>query len=164
MRKGATAGRVAGTVTSRQERKKRTGGKIGIVQLSDPTGQFEIVLFTEMLVNFRDMLEAGASVIVSVSAEERPEGMSLRAQGVESLEVQAARMQKAMKIFMRDARPLASFRSHLAAGGDSEVSLVLVQDNGEREVELLLPGRFRVSPQMAGAIKAAPGVLDVELS
>jgi len=65
---------------------------------------------------------------------------------------------------MRDARPLASFRSHLAAGGDSEVSLVLVQDNGEREVELLLPGRFRVSPQMAGAIKAAPGVLDVELS
>ena len=164
VRKGATAGRVAGTVTSRQERKTRTGGKIGIVQLSDPTGQFEIVLFTEMLVNFRDMLEAGSSVIVSVSAEERPEGVSLRAQGVESLEVQAARMQKAMKIFLRDARPLASFRSHLAAGGDSEVSLVLVQDNGEREVELLLPGRFRVSPQMAGAIKAAPGVLDVELS
>ena len=35
---------------------------------------------------------------------------------------------------------------------------MLVQDNGEREVELLLPGRFRVSPQMAGAIKAAPRI------
>ena len=33
----------------------------------------------------------------------------------------------------------------------------------EREVEIALPGKFRVSPQMASAIKAAPGVLDVEL-
>ena len=26
-----------------------------------------------------------------------------------------------------------------------------------------LPGRFKVSPQIAGAIKAVPGVLDVHL-
>jgi hypothetical protein len=30
------------------------------------------------------------------------------------------------------------------------------------EVEVKLPGRFKVSPQIAGAIKAVPGVIQVE--
>ncbi len=164
VRKGQTAGRLAGTVTSRQERKTRTGGKIGIVQLSDPTGQYEIVLFTETLITFRDKLEPGASVIVTVSAEDRPEGISLRASGVQSLEAEAEKMQKALRIFMRDAKPFSLFQSQLRQGGDSDISLILLRDDGEREVEITLPGKFRVSPQMASVIKAAPGVLDVELA
>ncbi|MBB4001695.1 DNA polymerase III subunit alpha [Aurantimonas endophytica] len=163
VKRGASAGKLAGTVTSRQERKTRTGGKIGIVQLSDPSGQYEVVLFSEVLYAFRDMLEPGASVIVTVSAEERPEGISLRVQSVQSLEDEAVRMQKALRIFMRDAAPLQLVRSQLQTDGDSEVSVILVRDAGEREVEITLPGRYRVSPQMASAVKAAPGVLDVEL-
>ena len=163
VKRGATAGRLAGTVTSRQERKTRTGGKIGIVQLSDSSGQYEVVLFSETLYAFRDALEPGASVIVTVSAEERPEGISFRVQSVQSLEDEAVRMQKALRVFMRDAEPLAAFRSQLQGDGDSEVSLVLVRDDGGREIEIALPGRYRVSPQMASAVKAAPGVLDVEL-
>jgi DNA polymerase-3 subunit alpha len=34
--------------------------------------------------------------------------------------------------------------------------------NGGAEVEVRLPGRFKVSPQIAGAIKAVPGVVQVE--
>ena len=30
------------------------------------------------------------------------------------------------------------------------------------EVEVKLPGRFRISPQVAGAIKALPGVVEVQ--
>jgi DNA polymerase-3 subunit alpha len=30
------------------------------------------------------------------------------------------------------------------------------------EVEVKLPGRFKVSPQIAGAIKAIPGVVEVQ--
>ena len=32
----------------------------------------------------------------------------------------------------------------------------------ETEVEMKLPGRFKVSPQIAGALKAVPGVVDVQ--
>ena len=38
VKNGATAGRVAGTVVARQERRTRTGSKMGIIGLSDPTG------------------------------------------------------------------------------------------------------------------------------
>ena len=45
--------------------------------------------------------------------------------------------------------------------GDGEISMVLMLDNGG-EVEVKLPGRFKVSPQIAGAIKAVSGVVTVE--
>jgi DNA polymerase III subunit alpha len=44
---------------------------------------------------------------------------------------------------------------------DGDVSLVLMLDL-ETEVELKLPGRFKVSPQIAGSIKAVTGVVDVQ--
>ena len=46
---GASAGRVAATVVSRQERRTKTGNKMGIIGLSDPTGQYEAVIFSEGL-------------------------------------------------------------------------------------------------------------------
>jgi DNA polymerase III subunit alpha len=48
-----------------------------------------------------------------------------------------------------------------AAGADGDVSLVMMLDL-ETEVEMKLPGRFKVSPQIAGAIKAVSGVVDVQ--
>ena len=46
---GAGAGRVAGTVVARTERRTRTGSKMGIIGLSDPTGHYEAVIFAEGL-------------------------------------------------------------------------------------------------------------------
>jgi Carbonic anhydrase len=45
---------------------------------------------------------------------------------------------------------------------DAEVRLVMMLDL-ETEVEMKLPGRFKVSPQIAGAIKAVSGEVDVQL-
>ena len=45
-------------------------------------------------------------------------------------------------------------------GSDGDVSLVIMLDL-QTEVEMKLPGRFKVSPQIAGAIKAVAGVVDV---
>lgn len=46
-------------------------------------------------------------------------------------------------------------------GGDGEVTLIMLLDL-QTEVEMKLPGRFRVSPQIAGALKAVTGVVDVQ--
>jgi DNA polymerase-3 subunit alpha len=47
------------------------------------------------------------------------------------------------------------------SNGDGDVSLVIMLDL-ETEVEMKLPGRFKVSPQIAGALKAVSGVVDVQ--
>ncbi len=165
---GHTAGRVAATVLARQERRTKTGNKMGIIGLSDPTGHFEAVLFSEALGQFRDMLEPGGAVLLSLSAELQGEEVRARIQNVEALDQAAARTSKGLRIFLRDAKPLESIERRLARGegaprgsGDGEVVLVMMIDL-ETEVELKLPGRFPVSPQIAGAIKAVAGVVDVQ--
>ena len=60
----------------------------------------------------------------------------------------------------RRLEPMSNGRNG-AAEGDGEVSVVLILGNGS-EVEVKLPGRFKVSPQIAGAIKAVTGVVTVE--
>lgn len=163
VRQGATAGRLAGTVTSRQERKTRTGNKMGIVAFSDSSGQFEAVLFSEGLNQYRDLLEPGKSLVITVQAEERPEGIGLRIQTAQSLEEQSVRMQKALRVFVRDSGPLKTVARHLNARGDGLVSFVVIKDDGRREIEVELTEKYRISPEIAAALKAAPGVIDVEL-
>jgi DNA polymerase-3 subunit alpha len=69
-------------------------------------------------------------------------------------------MQKGLRVFLRSPAPIDSVARRLEPRGDGEISMVLLLD--EAEVEIRLPGRFRVSPQIAGAIKAVPGVVQVE--
>ncbi|MBN9235230.1 MULTISPECIES: DNA polymerase III subunit alpha [Phyllobacteriaceae] len=163
VKRGASAGRLAGTVTAKQERKTRTGNKMGIVNFSDMTGQYEAVMFSETLAQYRDMLEAGKSVVITVAAEDRPEGVNLRIQTVQSLEDEASRIQKALRIFVRDAAPLNALAGQLGVKGEGQVSFVLIKDGGQGEVEIELPNRYRISPQVASAMRAVPGVIEVEL-
>ncbi|RWD88472.1 MAG: DNA polymerase III subunit alpha [Mesorhizobium sp.] len=163
VKRGAAAGRLAGTVTTKQERKTRTGNKMGVVQFSDTTGQYEAVLFSEGLAQYRDMLEPGRSVVITVSAEDRPEGINLRIQTVQSLEDEASRIQKALRIFVRDAQPINILANQLSVKGEGQVSFVLIKDAGQGEVEIELPNRYRISPQVASAMRAVPGVVEVEL-
>ncbi len=172
---GATAGKVAATVVSRMERRTKTGNKMGIIGLSDPTGHFEAVLFSEGLAQYRDVLEPGAAVLLQLGAELQGEDVRARVLHAEPLDDAAAKTQKGLRIFLRDTRPLESIAKRLqtpeaaaagaqarpATAADGDVSLVMMLDL-ETEVEMKLPGRFRVSPQIAGAIKAVSGVVDVQ--
>ncbi len=163
VRQGATAGRLAGTVIARQERKTRTGNKMGIVTFSDASGQYEAVLFSEGLNQYRDLLESGKSLVITVAAEERPEGIGLRIQTAQSLEEKSVQMQKALRVYVRDSGPLKAVAAHLNTRGDALVSFIVIKDDGQREIEVELTDKFRISPEIAAALRTAPGVVDVEL-
>jgi DNA polymerase-3 subunit alpha len=166
------------------ERRTKTGNKMGIMGLSDPTGHFEAVLFSEGLAQYRDVLEPGAAVLLQLGAELQGEDVRARVLHAEPLDDAAAKTQKGLRIFVRDTRPLESIAKRLqmpepapqggavrgppakplpeaGGGANGDVSLVMMLDL-ETEVEMKLPGRFKVSPQIAGAIKAVAGVVDVQ--
>jgi len=157
---------------------------MGIMGLSDPTGHFEAVLFSEGLAQYREVLEPGAAVLLQLGAELQGEDVRARVLHAEPLDDAAAKTQKGLRIFVRDTKPLESIARRLqmpepgqggptrgpqpakpapapAGGADGDVSLVMMLDL-ETEVEMKLPGRFKVSPQIAGAIKAVSGVVDVQ--
>ena len=163
VRAGASAGKLAGTVISRQERNTRSGKRMGIITISDPSGQYEAVIFEESLDRYRELLEPGQSVIIHSGADMRPEGVSIRILSVDSLEKEANKVQQDLRIFLRDEGPLENLATLINTRGDGKVSFVVVQDNGAREVEIRLKNKVQVSNRIASALKAVPGVLDVEL-
>jgi DNA polymerase-3 subunit alpha len=153
---------------TRTEKRTRTGGKMGIISLSDPSGHYEAVLFSEGLQQLRDVLEPGTPVLLSLSAELQGDDVRARIQTAEPLDQATAKLSRSLRIFLRGEDPIESVAKRLEPPpdrpaqekADGEVALILLLQGVE--VEVKLPGRFRISPQIAGAIKAVPGVVAVE--
>ncbi len=161
VKNGATAGKVGATVVSRMERRTKTGNKMGIFGLSDPTGHYEAIIFAEGLADYREMLEPGANVMLFLSGEVQGDEVRARIQSAKPLDQVSSSMPANLRIHLKTEAPLESIRKRLEPRGEGEVTLILqLQEGGEAQVRL--PGKFKISPQIAGAIKAVPGVVQVE--
>src|SRR3989440_930103 len=161
VKQGATAGRVAGTVVARAERRTKTGNKMGILEFSDPSGHYEAVIFQEGLTQYRDLLEPGSAVLLFLTAEAQGDDVRARIQTVERLDQAAAKSQKGLRIYLETPNSVDSVAKRLEARGDAEITFVLkLQDGGEADIKLR--DRYKVSPQIAAAIKSVQGVAMVE--
>ena len=159
---GATTGKLAASVLDRYERRTKSGSKLGVVQLSDPSGQYEAIVFQEGLLQFRELLEKGSDVLLTLQANVEGEDVRARIVHAESLTEAAAKHNKGLRVFVRDEAPLHSIQQRLGARGEGEVSLVVMLGQKDGEVEVKLPGRYAVTGALAGALKAVTGVVAVE--
>ena len=164
VRGGSTTGRVAATVLDRQERRTKSGNKMGILALSDQTGHFEAIIFQEGLNHYRDQLEPGKAVLLVLQGSLEGEEVRVRIQTVEMLDQVASRLPSALRITVDKETPIPSLLEHLRDKGDGEVNILVMIDGGRREVDVKLPGSYRATPHVAGLLKAVPGVMSVELS
>jgi DNA polymerase-3 subunit alpha len=168
--RGASGGRLAGIVISARERRSQKGNKFAFAMFSDASGQFEAVIFSDTLNACRDLLEGGTPVVLNVEAERDGDTVKMRVQSMEALDKAASEIERGLKIVF-DTGVLAArrgvldeFKSHLKPGQTGarkggEVRLVLPV--GARELEIILPGRYDVSPSQAGQLSTVPGVLEV---
>jgi DNA polymerase-3 subunit alpha len=162
VRGGASTDRLGASVLDRAERRTKSGSKMGVIQLSDPSGQYEAIIFQEGLNQYRDLLEKGSDVLVTLQANVEGEDVRARIVQVESLSQAAAKVHKGLRVFVRDEAPLASIAERLRGKGEGEVWLVVMLGPRNGEVEVKLPGRYAVTGAMAGALKAVSGVVAVE--
>lgn len=164
---GTSVAKVAVSVIDKSERRTKSGNKMGIVQLSDPSGQFEAVLFSEGLQRYRDLLEPGRALVLRLSAVLDGEDVRPRIEDVEVLDDLAARQKQDLLVYLRDERALGSIaervRRREGVRAEGKIALVMILDDGAQEVEIELPGRYPVNQQIANAVRAAPGVVSVEL-
>ena len=161
VKQGATAGRVAGTVVARAERRTKTGNRMGILEFSDPSGHYEAVIFQEGLTQYRDLLEPGSAVLLFLTAEAQGDDVRARIQTVELLDQAAAKSQKGLRIYLETPNSVDSVAKRLEERGDAEITFVLkLKDGGEADIRLR--DRYKVSPQIAAAIKSVQGVAMVE--
>ncbi len=158
---GTTRFRLAGIVLNRKERTSARGSRFAFVQLSDMTGVFEITLFSEILAQTRTLLDSGQPLIVTIDVRREEDNLRLTAQKIEALDTVVAHAAAGLKVFVAEAEALPRLKGLISreSGGRGRVTVVL--DLPSREVELTLPGGFRINPGVRAAVKSLPGILDV---
>jgi DNA polymerase III subunit alpha len=163
--RGPLIAKLAGSVSARQERKSARGNRFAFVQLSDPTGLYEVTCFSEVLEASRELLEPGRNVVLVVKAELEGESLKLLAQSVTAIDTVAAQAgARPIRIHLSRAEAVSSLASLLArAEGRNLAQVTLcVTDPEGREVDIDLPDAYPITPQIKGAIKAVQGVVAVE--
>ena len=153
--------RLAGIVIGRKERTSGRGNRFAFVQMSDPSGTYEVTLFSEILREARALLDSGQPLVVTVDVRSEEESLRLTAQKIEPLDTVVALAAAGLRVFVGEARALSNLKSVIAreAGGRGRVTVVL--DLPAREVEIAIPGGFKVGPQTRAAVKSLPGIIDV---
>ncbi|MCV2874746.1 DNA polymerase III subunit alpha [Rhodobacteraceae bacterium XHP0102] len=167
---GAFVTKLAGAVAVKQERKSQRGTRFAFVGLSDPTGLYEVTVFSDLLESARHLLEAGQNVVLTVEATYEAEQLKLLARAVQPIDMVAAQGgATGLRVFVEDQAALPQLANVLesAKSGDTSrlqgpILLCLTATDLPGEVEVLLGDDFPVSPQIKGALKSLGGVIAVE--
>ncbi|PID35707.1 MAG: DNA polymerase III subunit alpha [Rhodobacterales bacterium] len=170
--KGPCVKKLAGAVAGRQERKSARGNRFAFAQLSDPTGLYEVTIFSDTLEKCRDDLETGANVVVTVEATMEAEQLKLLARAVTPADAIAAEAGgMALKLFSDDAaampliqQVLDGARAAAKKAKPGEVSICLSDPSlpGGGEITIDLGRQYPLNPQIKSALKGLPGVVSVE--
>ncbi|KPU84473.1 DNA polymerase III subunit alpha [Marinosulfonomonas sp. PRT-SC04] len=167
---GACMVKMAGAVASKQERKSARGNRFAFVQLSDPTGLYEVTVFSDTLEAAGDLLEAGTNVVLSVEATMEGEQLKLLARGAQPIDSVAAEAgTMGLRVFVNCAEAVISVASVLeravkdgTSRSGGPVIFCLMDPALPGEVEISLAKDYPVNPQIKGAIKSLGGVVTVE--
>jgi DNA polymerase-3 subunit alpha len=159
--------RLAGIVVGRKERTSAKGNRFAFVQMSDMTGLFEIMLFSDLLAQSRAILDSGQPILVSVDAKAEGEDVArLTAQTIEGLDEAAANTSAGLIIRLTDASALPTLKSVLAketaGSGPGRAKLKLLLPIARREVEVALPGSYHIGTTMRAAMAGIPGVVELQ--
>jgi DNA polymerase-3 subunit alpha len=158
---GNTRFRFAGIVVGKKERTSARGNRFAFVQLSDTTGMFEVTLFSEVLGQARPLLDSGQPLIVTVDVRNEEDSYRLTAQKIEPLDAVVAHVAAGLRVFVGEPDALPKLRNLFGREMTGRGRVTLVLDLPSREVEIALPGGFRVDPRIRAAVKSLPGIVDV---
>ncbi|MFN9355198.1 MAG: DNA polymerase III subunit alpha, partial [Alphaproteobacteria bacterium] len=154
---------LAGSVIRRLDRRTKDNKRMAHIGFSDASGMYEAVCFQEVLLQGGQHLEPGKAVIINAATRWDGDDLKLQVVGVQSLDEASAQTGAGLRIFIDSERPLKSIAERMKGqAGRGLVSLVFPVENGEREVELELPGRYAVTPALRGALRVVSGVQEVE--
>jgi DNA polymerase III subunit alpha len=166
---GPFVAKMAGAVSARQERKSQKGNRFAFVSLSDPTGLFEVTLFSDVLEVARPHLETGQNVIMQVEATHEADQLKLLCRRVEPIDAAVAGEATGLRVFVDSETGITSVQSLLsrmareaARAARGPIHLCLMHPDLPGEVELVLGEDFPVSPQIKGALRSMEGVVTVE--
>jgi DNA polymerase-3 subunit alpha len=160
--RGGGTFRVPGIVTGRQERTSAKGNRYAFLGLSDMTGSYEVTVFSELLATNREIMVAGQALILTIEVQKTGDEIRLTCQGIELLDKAVEKSAAGLRILIDSGAGVPTLRDILAREDKGRGQVSVVVTDAAREIELKLPGAWTISGKCRTAIRALPGIVEVQ--
>ncbi|WP_292311907.1 histidinol dehydrogenase [Marivivens sp.] len=166
---GACVVKMAGHVAGRQERKSARGNRFAFAQLSDPTGAYEVTIFSDTLDVCRDHLETGNKVVLTVEATMESDQLKLLARSIVPIDTVVSDLtSSALRVYVNEPQAVSAISTVLEGaktqklrGARGPVILTLMTSGDLAEIDIDLSEDFPINPEIKGALRSLDGVMDV---
>ena len=141
-------GLVAGTVMSIQEKKSAKGTPYAIIKFTDQKGEFELFLFSEILISNRDKLKESESFILTLQKERVSGDLSRRRVNVKkilSLDEVIQEPYSRVTIELKENFQISDIKDILSKEGNTKINLVINKNNQKAYYSLENNRKFDLS-------------------
>ncbi len=156
------SGRVhmAGVLIRKQERvSAKSGNKFAFLQLSDSTGVYEVMIFSETLARSREFLIPGTGLLIHADAEMKDEELRFLGQVIEPLDEAMAGKVKELKIHIDASEAAQRLHDILKNAGQGNVKIHLYAHLEEHIAEMEIKGKYSIPQDMMSTLQKTAGYI-----
>ena len=156
---------MAGCVNSFKKKISQKGNRFAFLELSDASGAFEGILFSETLQRSEEMINSGLPLLASVTIEKQTEDSNPRVMisNIETLDKAIADVASAIVISINNKAAGRPVKEVLSRDKKGPNKIYIKPDNDEWDITIELPGGYAfTSGNIISQLKSIPGVSAVK--
>ena len=156
---------IAGCVESFQKRISKSGSKYAFIKLSDVTGEFEGMLFSDALAKYEDIVNSGYPLLVKVRINKQTdeENPRIMIDSVQTIDQAIADQAKGVVITVSDINAVSEIKKVLYTDRRGVNKVYLVPELEDWDVRIELDEGFAfMDSMMFSRLKSIPGVTAVK--
>ena len=151
--------KIAGVLIKKQVRIAKSGNKFAFLQISDPTGVQEVMIFSELLAIHQNILEPGTNLLIDLEVKSQDDSLRIGGQTIKLLDDALKGKSRLTYITMTDTSAIQQMKDLLDHDGAGTASIRLVVPmNDNRLVEIKLPSDYALKTETVNAIQQLKGV------
>ena len=135
-------GIITGTLMSLQEKKSSKGTPFAIAKFSDNYGEYELFIFSEILIKNREILKEGESFIITLFKDINSDQKRINVKKIISLDNLINNSYKKVSIEIDENQDFQELKKLLEKKGETEVQLVIRQKDTKFTIKLENPRKF----------------------
>ncbi len=157
--------KLAGCVNSFKKKISQKGNRFAFLELSDASGAFEGILFSETLQRSEEIINSGLPLLASVTIEKQTEDSNPRVMisNLETLDKAIADVASAIVISINNPAAIRPVHEVLNRDKKGANKIYIKPDNDEWDITIELPGGYAfTSGNIISQLKSIPGVSAVK--
>lgn len=144
---------LCGVLLSTQERTSKTGNKFAFLQFSDLTGNFEVVIFSELYFQVRDQLATGQMFILDVAAKLDEEQLRINTHTIKPLDHVLSSLEKSLDLKVKSPNEIKELGSLLQKAPQGTTKIRIYCDNESYSTTIELPEAYHIDTKLLYALQ-----------